>query len=124
MSRLIDMKRRAIRRVMVDEVQVVRRLPSPLLPNGRRKEATDDTFMASGSFQPVRQKRLNLAAEGTRNEGDAKFYTDCELQTQDLNECNVADNVLYKGVRYRVDSIDDWEETANYFKVTLTRMGQ
>jgi hypothetical protein len=62
--------------------------------------------------------------EGSLNTGRAKIYTLLELKTTETSATTIADRVVYKGVTYQVEKVEDWFDLGGFFKVEVVRMGQ
>lgn len=99
----------------------VRFLPAPVVRGRVTDRPRRFEFKFHGSFQPMAQKELELLPEGFRDKGVAKLYTEHELFTDGDSECGLPDLVIYRGVTYQVERVDDWLELGGYYKVLLRR---
>ena len=104
------------------EVEVIRFLPPPVEDGRVVGEPEEDRFPATGSLQTMSQRDILALPEGLRNQGAVKFYTQCELRTVELSECDLPDQFVADGITYEVKTIDDWMQAGDYFKVIATRV--
>lgn len=96
--------------------------------NGRYERPTgaDTEFPASGSVQVLRTRELELLPEAQRSKAARKVYTTCELKAGGPNvpQGKEPDHLVYEGIEYEVQGVDDWQRQGNYFKYLLVKAGQ
>jgi hypothetical protein len=102
-------------------VTIIRFMATSVI-KGRVSEATTETrFDIEVSIQPTGSKDLQLLPEGMRNQDTVKIFTETELFSVRRSESKTPDRILYRGVIYQVELVDDWHELGNYFRVIAVR---
>jgi len=65
-----------------------------------------------GPVQPATQKELDQLPEGDRQNGTMKFFCkppkDLHITSEDDEEANVSDEIIYRGQRYKIFAVKDW----------------
>ncbi len=115
----------AIDEIAVD-LTIVRHYP-PTVVKGRVQSAPIEKLIKTrGSFQPSKQKELQLLPEGMRNGGAMTLFLGGgqDLVTVDTSACKIPDRILYRGATYQVMTVDDWRDTAGYVMAICVRTGQ
>lgn len=104
------------------EAERIRHLPAPVVKGKVRGRLPTQSDTVTGSFQPITGRELELLPEGMKNRGAWKFYTQADFQTVNVSECGIPDRLVFDGVTYETQRVDDWAHAAGYSKVTLTRV--
>ena len=99
-------------------------IPAPITNGKMVAKPEEKRIDFEGSFQPITNKTMERPPEGSLNTGRAKIYTPFELKTTETSATTIADRVVYKGVTYQVDKVEDWFDLGGFFKVEVVRMGQ
>lgn len=107
-----------------EEIEVTRFLSAPVLKGRLQGTPIESKFVVRMSVQPMNQSELQRLPEGLRTQGSVKCYTSTELKTVVTSDCDIPDRFDYQGVTYQVQSIENWSNVANYFKIIAVRMGQ
>ena len=67
-----------------------------------------------GPVQPATSKELEQLPEGDRHSGTMQFYCappkTLHITSEDGQQANVSDEIVYRGHRYKVFSVKDWSE--------------
>lgn len=82
------------------------------------------TFSIQASIQPVSGRDLLRLPEGLRTQQLVCIYTDTALQTALAPSGNQADVVAYKGQDFECQTILDWSDSGDFFKVIAQKIGQ
>ena len=99
------------------------RFQAPIVYNGRVVEVPASlTIGFRGSVQPLSAEDLQLLPEGMRVSGRMKLYTTEELRTVETSNCDLPDQVAYRGVTYQVEGIHDWEGLGGFYRIDLERV--
>lgn len=104
------------------DLEVTRFLPTPVIAGRKQGEPRCEVFHIQASVQPTKTKDLQLLPEGQRSEGAIDIFSTERLFTARLSETRTADNVLYNGVRYEVQVVEDWFDLGGYFRSMATRL--
>ena len=92
--------------------------------HGRWQEQDDEEFTIKAVVQPARGHELVRIEEGRRTRGAIKVYTTAELRTASVEEQTQPDRIVWAGVEYEVEYVDDWDEAGGYYKAVALKVGQ
>ena len=70
--------------------------------------AAEESIQARGIIQPPSAEQLAFFPEGERREGERVIYTTAELHLSEGE--NVADNILWRGEKYKIIRVDRWDD--------------
>lgn len=109
---------------MKNDAVIISRARTSDVVDGMAQEPILRTFESTMSLQPVTQKDLLQLPEGMRESAVIKGYTIDELFTVKTSEFKIPDKVIFEGISYQVQTVDNWKATAGYYKILAVRLAQ
>ena len=107
-----------------ESVQLKRTPAGAYDEHGRYIELEPETTTIQAAVQPAKQEELVRAEEGRRVRGGVKIYTETELFTASVEDQRQADVIVWDGIEWEVEEVNDWEGPGDYYKVLAVRKGQ
>ena len=93
------------------------------MERGRWVDGTESSVSAIASVQPFTSRQLLLLPEGKRQKGWVKIFTSTELTClEGEGENQQADQVLYNGSYYEVQSRDKWDNCLKHYEYDAARV--
>ena len=105
-------------------VEVTRWLASPVVRGRKQGKTASEVFPMMASVQPMGPKQLQRLPEGSRTEGAITLHSSKRLLTLQTEIGQQADNVLYNGENYQVQSVEDWFDLGGYYLASATRVAR
>lgn len=100
-------------------------LPTELpMADGIARAPTATTFPIRASIQPVSGRDLLRLPEAMRTEQLISIWTATPLQTASAPSGNYPDVVTYMGLSFECQTVLDWSESGDFFKVIAQKIGQ
>lgn len=110
---------------MASESVTLKRTPAGAYDeHGRYIELEPEETTIQASVQPAKQGELVRLPEGRRVRGGVKIFTTTELFTASVEDQRQPDIIVWQGVEWEVDAVDNWEGPGEYYKALATRKGQ
>ena len=78
---------------------------------------------ACGSVQPLSDRDIERLPEGIRSSSQFQVYTDFEMRVEKTDTYG-PDEVEYRGLRYGVQGVEDWQHLGGYSRYVLTKVAQ
>lgn len=97
---------------------VTRRGPTTVGADGIADAATASTFTITASVQPLRGRELQRLPEGLRVAERRKLYTSTSLKV-----IGAPDVVSIDGDDWEVESVENYSQLGNYYKVVVAKVG-
>jgi hypothetical protein len=118
---------RGIERVIpsfASDVSILRYPKGGYDEHGREKAQEPEEVTIRGVVQTATDEDLVKVDEGRRTRGGIRIFTPTLLRTASVKEQIQPDVVLWEGLKWQVERIDNWSEYGFHYKAVATRMGQ
>lgn len=105
-------------------VLVERHSPGTKIKGRYVKGSTVSFTVDPVAIHPASGKQLDMLPEGKRTTQSKIIYTQKELFADDAPGVTNADIVNYKGQRYEIHNVADWEDNGGFFVYAGVRMSK
>lgn len=101
----------------------VTRFGEPLVAKGRKvAEGETENLRITAMIAPMSQAELRRFPEGSKVEGSVLIISTTQLRTVQTSEFETADHVLYNGITYQIQSVNDWNDLGGFYEMMGERL--
>lgn len=108
---------KTIGRLSQQQVTVTRRSKGTTIHGRYTPNPSTTQFPLRGSVQPISDRMIELLPEGDRQRAKFAIYSAKELQI-DADP----DTLTYKGLKYEVQAVRDWQDAGNFFVYAMLKI--
>jgi len=92
--------------------------------HGRWQSHGEQSALITAHIQTATDKELVNIDEGRRARGGIIVFTIDELRVANVETGEQPDIIPWQGSTFEVQSVENWNEVAGFYRATATRMGQ
>lgn len=103
------------------DVLITRSL-SVSVSDGRKSSPRTEDLPWRASVTPITGQDLKRLGLGQLVSGTMLIITGKELFTAQSSPCKLADVMTYKGIRYQIGVVNDWDDLGGFYECVGTRL--